>query len=29
MPVTVYRNWKFCHSPDDCWSKINVNDRLP
>jgi hypothetical protein len=29
MPVTVYRNWKFCHSPDDCWSKININDRMP
>ena len=29
MPVTIYRNWKFCHSPDNCWSKININDRLP
>jgi hypothetical protein len=29
LPVMVYRNWIFCRDPDNCWSKLTINDRMP
>jgi hypothetical protein len=27
IPVLSYRNWRMCTTPDNCWSKLTVNDR--
>lgn len=29
LPVLSYRNWIMCRTPDNCWSKLTINDRTP
>ena len=26
-PIAIYTGWKFCKTKDNCWKKIDVNDR--